>query len=157
MSEAVPQASKREQIAEALLTRAQAITRVYGFNTDAGKTLVLGERIQLGENDPDSALQLLVGDDERATWQAGKLFYRIPYRFTALSRAGREDSWRDAERLLQDVKRAIELADTSLDGLLCHPGLERSPAKVLEREAGAVDVGIEVTYWAPLQETWGNP
>lgn len=157
MSDSVPQQSRREQIIAAMVARAQAIRRYSGFNTDAGATLIVGERIKLSAGDPDSALQLIVGDSLRATWMAGKVMYRLPFQFTALASAGREESWRDAERLLQDVKRAIELEDTRLGGLLDHPGLERSPEAVLEREPGATDVGIEITYFAPLQETWGHP
>lgn len=153
----VPQPSRREQIIDALIERAQVITQVDGFNTDAGKALVIGESRQLGPDDPDSVLLLLIGNDDRATWQAGKVFYRIPFRFQVISKAGREDTWRDVERLLQDVKRAIELADLRLGGLLDHPGLERQPGRVLEREPGATDVGIELTYLASLQETWGSP
>jgi hypothetical protein len=152
-----PEPSVRELIAEAMLERAQVIRQSGGFWTDAGATIVLGQRLQLGEDDPDSALEVLVGDDEPTTYQNGKLFYRIPFVFTALSRAGRADAWRDAERLLADVKRAIELDDLRLDGLLEHPGLERSPASVVPRDPGSTDVGISVTYFAPLAESWGDP
>lgn len=153
----VPQQSKREQIIDALVARAQAITQYNGFNTDAGESMVIGEELKLGPDDPDSLLFLLIGNDESASWQAGKVFYRIPFRFQVISKAGRVDTWRDVERLLQDVKRAIELADVKLGGLLDHPGLIRLPCRSLEREVGATDVGVELTYLTPLQETWGNP
>lgn len=154
--DSVSQPSVREQVIEAMLDRIAAITTVNGFNTDLGKAVVVGLKIQLGPDDPDAALEVMLGDDQRATWQAGKLFYRLPITFTAIAKAGPE-AWRTTEQVLQDVKRAIELADTRLDGLLDHPGLERLPARVREREAGATDVGIELTYLAPIQETWGNP
>lgn len=158
MASSVPQASRREQIIAALVERAQAITRFDGFNTDAGKSLVVGESVALGPDDPDTVLVLLIGDDDVATWQAGKVFYRLPFRFQVISKAGREETWRDVEQLLQDVKRAIEQSDDrQLGGLLNYPGLERQPARVLRREPGAVDVGVELVYMAPLQETWGNP
>jgi hypothetical protein len=149
--------SLRERICGAMLERAQAISQANGFWTDAGATIVLGQPLQLGEGDPDAALEVMVGDEDRASYQNGKLFYRIPFHFKAISKAGRAESWRDAERVLADVKRAIELEDAHLDGLLAHPGLERAPARVLPREPGASDVGIVVTYFAPVQEGWGNP
>lgn len=152
----VPSPSIVELVTDAMIARAQSITKFGGFNTDAGKTMVIGERRQIGEADPDSVLALFVDDDERVTWQAGKVFYRIPYRFKVITRSGPE-SWRSTARLEQDVKRAIELEDTLLAGLLEHPGIERGPVKRLEREAGATDVGVEITYFAPIQESWGNP
>lgn len=157
MTESVPMRSVREQVADALMERVLEIQKVNGFNTDAGVTVVLGQKVRPGESDPDTVLQVTVGVETVATWQAGKVFYKIPYVFEVISRAGRAESWRDAERLLQDVKRAVELPDTTLDGLLEHPGLERSPARTLERDPGAEDVGIEITYFACVQESWGSP
>lgn len=157
MTDSAPAPSVREQVADAVIARVREIQRINGFNTDAGLAVVLGQRVAPSESDPDTVLQVMVGSDTNATWQSGKVFYRIPFEFQVISRAGRAESWREAERLLQDVKRAIELPDTKLGGLLDHPGLERIPARTLEREPGAEDVGIEITYLAPVQESWGNP
>lgn len=153
----VPQASVREQVIEAMLGRAQAILIANGFNTDAGAKLIVGERRALGPDDPASAIRVLIEDDARITWQAGKVFYRIPFVFEAIARVDQVEAWRTVERVMQDVKRAIELPDSLLGRLLEHPGLERLPVKAMEREPGASDVGVQVIYLAPVQESWGNP
>lgn len=152
----VPQPSTREAIAEVLLTRMQQATVANGFNTDAGEAVVLGEPVSLGDEDPDVVIAMLVGDAEQPRWQGEHIFYVLPYEFQAVAKAGRTDSWRMAEQGLQDIKRAIELSDRRLGNLLTGV-LERGAVSTIARAPGSELVGISITYWAPIQELWGDP
>lgn len=152
-------ATRRKSVLAALVTRLAAIQIANGFATDAGKTLVVGTTPAFGEDDPKQAIAILVGDDS-TTWQQRGLACsnKVPYLICALSDADVANAWMTIEDLIGDIKRAIEVEDRTLGGLLTTDGpLERGPTAAFPREPGSTTVGAYVTYFAGLKEGWGTP
>jgi hypothetical protein len=147
--------SRRQQVIEALKARVAAITIAGGFNTDAGSLVFLNETPALGPDDPDVAIAMLIRDDD-PSYHGEQVFYRLPIEFQALAKADLAAPWVIVEQVLQDIKRAVELADRTL-GRLLRTNLERRSTRTLEREQGSTAVGVAITYEAPIAETWGTP
>jgi len=125
-----------------------------GFASDAGDTVLVGP-IQLGPDDPATALTLLP-EDEVSPHQGAAFFVELPIEIQALARQGTDQAWLTVEAMVGDIKRAIELDDRTLGGLLPQP-LRRGTIRVLERPPGATDVGLGITYVAGYKESWGAP
>lgn len=151
----MPEASRREQIIDALKTRAEAITVVGGFNTDLGASLLINELPQFGPDDPRQVLVMLVGDDE-ITSQGKGFLYRLPFTFLVLVDADVEDGWRQVEQGIADVKRAIELEDRTLGGL-SSGYMERGNVETIPREPGSAAIAAAVPYVTFMKEGWGAP
>lgn len=156
----MPATSKREQLLDATLVRLQAITIAGGFNTNAGAEVHLGEAPAFGPDDARSHIRLVVEDDEVGTHQA-KLLIVLPLSIQAIVPVttamdlGR--AYRDAERVLADIKRAMELSDRTVGGLVKDFGLVRGATQTLTREPGSEFVGVSIQYRAPMHEAWGAP
>lgn len=152
--------SIRQQILEACLARLQQIQIANGtFETNAGSNVSLGETVQLGEGDPDTAIALVVDDDEAISASGNKMFLRLPVHIQALakiSQAGVSEAYIAAEQIAADIKRSFELEDRLLGGLL-HHHLQRSRVRTLARQPGSITVGVDVLYVLPYAEQWGNP
>lgn len=152
-----PEKSHREYILERLIARLEAIkTDDDEFSTDAGRNIYLGET-QLGEHDPPEAIAIVPNDDEQK-YQGQGLFLTWPITIYALGKIDGDDTvdgWRRAERVLADVKRAIELEDRTLDGAV-KPWFERDRTRSVKR-FGSLTVGIAITYLFSYTENWGNP
>ncbi len=125
-----------------------------GFATDVGQRVYLGEAPQLGPDDPDAAVALLLGE------QPGDLglnvFTEIPLECQAHAKADLDAAWLTVENVIGDIKRAVELADRSLGGLVLQQ-LRRGPVKAIQREPGSTTIGASVTYLAQFKEAWGAP
>ena len=67
-----------------------------------------------------------------------------------------EHPWILIEAMLGDVKRAMELSDRTLGGLVQRQ-IERGATRILPRESGARTVGVMVPYVVPFTERWGAP
>lgn len=147
--------STRSAILAAVRTRLQAIARTDGFATDAGAALYLGERPELGPDDPDEAIAIVVRDDAPKA-QGHKLFITLPVSICAIAKADLDDPWQSIEDLLADIKVAFELDDMTLGGLLRGP-MERGATRTLDREPGSLTIGAQVSYFLPYHETWGHP
>lgn len=151
-------ASKREQILCALETRLGAITRRAGSSTDAGRTIYINETPELSEDDPD-AIAVMPQEDE-VQFQQAKVLVTLPIEIHALVSidGGNTRSWMKVEALIADIKRAVELEDRTLGGVLPHPlQFQRGVTKTLEREDGSNTIGASVTYLATIVEEWGAP
>src|SRR3990167_4114681 len=146
--------TKREAILAELLLRLSAITIAHGYATDAGDQVFLGESPQLGEDDPSQGLALVVEDDEVNS--KGYVFITLPIAVQALAKADLDTPWLAIEAILGDVKRAIELEDRTLGGLL-KSELRRGSTRTLAREPGSTTVGEGITYRCEYVESWGNP
>lgn len=153
-------ASKRQSVLVALVDRLSVITVDGGFETDAGRQVFINESPDLGPDDPVTAVAIVSREDV-ATWQGGKLLIRWPVEFHALAKVtDPQEAWRasiEAEAVAADIKRAIELDDRTIGGLLVNRGLERTTTRILPREPGGTTVGAAVGYVLELTETWGNP
>lgn len=153
--------TRRIRILEAMAGRLVVIRRANGFQTDAGDRLYLGVLPALGESDPDSAIALLPREDIFSGEQLEKLPLRWPLDIAAIAKPTLRDPWTAIEALLGDIKRAVELSDRTLGGLLVGGrgvlGLHRGTTETLERRSGQDMVGAAITYIAPYTETWGRP
>jgi hypothetical protein len=147
--------SRRQLILEVLRDRVAVITKAAGFDTDAGRTVFVGEAPELGDDDPDEAIALIVGD-ESPTYQGENLYTEFPINIAALVKADIDQPYLAAEAVLGDIKRAVELEDRSLGGLV-KLRLQRGPTRTMRREPGSATVGIAIEYRAPHVEAWGNP
>lgn len=147
--------SIREAVIEAMANRARAIQVADGFATDIGSTVAINDVPQFGPDDPRQALVLLVGDDD-VTAQGPAFFYRLPLTFVVLVDADLDEAWRSIEQGVADVKRAIELPDRRLGGLL-GGNFERGPVETAPREPGSAVIAAAVPYVVSLKEGWGTP
>jgi hypothetical protein len=154
-----PLQTRREQLLGAFKARLQEITEANGFWTEAGLTVFMGEAPDLGPNDPDQAIAIVVGDEEQ-NWQLpGKgIGIRLPLAVQAVAKVGTDEdaAWQTVERLIGDIQRAIETTDPLVDGWSDWP-LEIGPVRTLKRETGSTNVGSELTYRAVYKRGWGSP
>ncbi|HMJ88146.1 MAG TPA: hypothetical protein VK504_33445 [Vicinamibacterales bacterium] len=148
-------ASRRQQIVEVFRTRLQAIRLISGFETDAGALVLLGETPELGTDDPDQVIAIVV-DDELPSHQGENVASMLPIVIAALAKADLDEPWLAVEAVLGDIKKAVELEDRTLGGLV-PARIQRGPTRTMTREAGSVTVGVAIEYRAPLVERWGNP
>lgn len=150
-------ASRRQQVLEAFRTRLQAITIANSFETDCGAVVLLGEQASFGDDDRPQAIRIDVGDETQA-WAQDGLAYQIllPLGIWALARADLDEPWIIVEAVFGDIKRAIELEDRTLNGLLDFP-IERGPSQTFPREPGSTVVGVGITYLCRYKEGYGNP
>ena len=152
-------ATRRQQIITEIVARLQAITKANGFETDAGEHVFVGEIVRFGENDPDSAINVVVGE-EISVSQRVKVIYDFTLDLQALFKADLDDTWERIELTIGDIKRAVELDDRTLDGAVNgngQSGLERVGATTIPREPGSPVIGASVTYNARCNDTWGSP
>lgn len=147
--------SKRQQLFEAVRTQLRTIKIVDGFDTDAGRTVYLGELVNLGPDDPASAIAIVVGDDQVTEQSFGPATLEIllPFSVVGLARADLSEPWIAAEQTISDVKKVLE-TDWYV-GLVQE--LSRGPTRTLEREEGSDSIGIGVEYVALIHEDWGSP
>lgn len=147
--------SRRQQIVEALKARLEAITIANGFDTNVGTTIYVGESPDLGPDDADTAIAIVVGDEE-PQFQGEHVYLELPISIQAIAKANLDESWLNVEAVIGDIKRAVELADRTLGGLVKRQ-IVRGPVRALHREPGNTTVGASVTYIAPFTEVWGSP
>lgn len=148
-------ATSREGLVTWLTEQLAGIRVTNGSQTDAGETVFAGEAPELGPDDPDAAIALLL-EDEETTWQRGgkAAVVRLPFTISAIAKADLEAPWKTVEQVLGDVRLAIEVEDRTLGGLLSDP-LDWSSVRTLKREPGSTTVGVAVTYLAILKRGWG--
>lgn len=151
--------TRRRQILEELRRRVQQIRRFNDYETDAGQTVFLGEVPILGENDPDVAVAMIVGED-LASEQPQKIRVQMPVEFQALAKPSpseQDTPWITTEDVLGDIKKAVESGDRSLGGLVHPRDFERASTRTLERESGHEPVGVGISYLVSYTETFGSP
>lgn len=148
-------AARRQQVLETYRARLRVIDQAHGFTTNAGAAVFMGEAPELGPDDPDQAIALLV-EDETPQHVGENVHTLLPVAIAALAKANLDEPWLAAEEVLGDIKRAIELEDRTLGGLV-RARIARGPTRTMERDAGSQTVGIAITYLNPLVEAWGRP
>lgn len=150
--------TQREQILDIVEARLQAIQTANGYHSDAGLTVAIGEIPVIGPSDPATQLAVLVGDDEVVS-ELEKITITLPIDVAVVTRIDTDGAWRTVERVLGDVKQAME-TDTAghrIDGLTS-PRLRRGPTRTLPREDGSVVTGVVVRYLVESYvEAWGLP
>jgi hypothetical protein len=151
----MPTASRRRQLLEAFRARLEAIDGGADFETDAGRRVFVNETPAYGPDDPESAISIAIGDDT-PQWQQNKLGQVLPVAVLALARQDLDDPMVTAEKVLADIQRAIELTDRTLGGLV-NPELLVGTTVTAELPEGATTVGVQITYIARYERSWGNP
>lgn len=147
--------TRRLAIIVAFMERVAAIAQTNGFMTDAGTTVILGEKTEFGADDPEQAIGLVILSDV-PRYQGENVFMSLPIEFQAIAKSDINQPWLVAEQVLGDIKQAIELSDRTLGGLVPRQ-IKRGPTRVLPREAGGTTVGVGITYLAEYAEAWGLP
>lgn len=153
--------SRRQLILREVKRRLQAITVANGFNTDAGLSVRMGFIPMLGPDDVRQVIAIIPREDQVIPSGGLSLSLRLPIDIHALVDAAEQEPWESVELMLTDLKRAMELPDLSLGGMVhggnnIH-GLHRGTTEVFERRSGTDPIGAVVTYVAPYAEVWGNP
>lgn len=148
--------SNRQELIEALVDRLEAIQVVGGYQTDAGLHVFTHETVELGPDDPNEAIAMVINDDD-PRYQAMQIFTKVPIEIQALAKVTTsQQAYMRVEAILADIKRAIEQADRTV-GKLVQSQLERGVTRTLPREPGSQTVGVGITYICPMTEVWGNP
>lgn len=147
----------RLQVLNAIKARLAVITVANGYATDAGQLIALGEVTELGDDDPDAALAIVVGDDApKPQSTVGTTLAEWPLRIAALAKADLAEPWTTVEQVLGDIKRAFELSDRTLGGLL-KGDIQRGSTRVIPRDPGSTTIGVAITYVGIVSERWGQP
>jgi hypothetical protein len=110
--------------------------------------------VQLGADDPDTAIAIVV-QDTAPQYQGENVFEVLPVEIQALAKADLDEPWIAAEEILSRCITAIELTDRTLGGLVKRM-IEIGPTRTLPREEGSTTVGIAITYRAPYSRRWGR-
>lgn len=148
--------STRQAILQVFLDRVGAIQKANGYATDAGLKIFFGSAAELGDDDPDSAIAILVQDDQTSGGALGEDEQTfLPVDLAALAKASGDLAWVEIELVIGDIKRAIETADRSFNGLLART-LFRGRTKVLKRAPGSTTIGAAITYTANYLDQWGG-
>jgi hypothetical protein len=149
--------SNRQLILAALIARLELIQTANGYQTDAGLHVYTHEAPALGPDDEHEAIALIPQDDEPG-YQGEQVFLILPVDVQALTKwtDASERPYLQAERILADVKKAMEPADRSF-GRLLKSRIERGSTKTLLREQGSLTIGVAVSYRLPYVEVWGEP
>lgn len=153
--------SRRLRIIDALKARVEAIETVNGFNTNAGQRVYLGELPELGPDDPEAVIAIIPREDIVPD-ALNNIPIKWPIDIFVLVSPDIAAPWIVTENALADIKKAVELEDRSLGGLLMggrdNPGgLVRGTTETFPRQTGAEVVGASITYMAPYAEAWGFP
>lgn len=149
----------RESVVAEFVTRLQAITIANGFSADLGDSLYVGEVPDLGPDDPAAAVALTIGTDQ-ILGVGEHVRIVLPLQISAVVRGEPNASvWMKVERILGDIKRAIEVETdpTRRLGGLLRERIERGNTQTLQREGGSTSSGAEIVYFVPMAEQWGHP
>lgn len=154
-------ASRRQRILEALKARLETIQLADGFQTNLGLHVLLGEVPVFGPDDPQQVLAILPQEDQVGE-HLSNIPILLPVNIAVIVAPDRDAPWAIVEAALSDIKKAVEVGDRSLGGLLQggrnNPdGLQRGTTEALERRSGSDAVGALITYGCRYIEAWGDP
>lgn len=154
---------KRPQILQVLIDRLRAIRTTNGFETDAGLYLYWGP-VVLGPDDPKIGIAVVPGTTETLPEQGGRKVITLPVEFHALAASETpqfgttENAWVNADLILGDIKRAIELDEPEnriLGGLASD--MVAGEVVPLPRLEGSTTIGLSAEYRVTYAEVWGAP
>jgi hypothetical protein len=175
-----PITSKRVIAVLDLETRLGKIQKSKGYSSDAGLNIFLGEVPILGKDDPDTALAILLLNDEAlegSFTQGGLVRYKVPIEVYATAKIpSRARPLLVFEGLIADIKQAAEIEgrDTGTNAardrylgiipdsdpakpVTLPKGFERGSTRVHFREGGSEIIGVTVEYFMSIEEQWGQP
>jgi hypothetical protein len=141
--------------------RLSNILRANGFHTDAGEKVADGEAYQLGSDDPDVALAMIVLDEDMLAPQGDrKRAIHLPIDIIILVKPDLSDVRGSIEDAIEDVRRAVEgdgENDRMLGGILANT-LRLGPIRTLPRDSGTSTAGATLPYSLPISDGYGvNP
>jgi len=148
-------ASTRQTRLEELRARLQGISVAGGYATDAGAEVFMGEAPAMGENDPDVAIAMIIGDDVGRR-QGKAIFVTLPIEVQAIAKVDLDEPWAAIEAVLGDIHKAIEVDDETMH-VNDKRGLEVGTTRTMPREPGSLSVGVGVTYVLSYARAWGQP
>jgi hypothetical protein len=134
------------------IARLETIQQADGFNTDAGSRVYMGATPELGPDDPEAVIAIVVGDDT-PTFESKKTGIQLPFEVQAVVKTTADDAWMLAEMLAGDIKKAMETSDRRL---FTFP-LKRLPTRTIPREPGSNVTGKAIGYQVEYSEPWGHP
>ena len=143
--------SRRELLLDAVVERL----------THTGAAVFLGEAPGFGPDDPSEVIVVVVQPDE-VVHQGQGFLVTVPLSIQAvvdvsLSALDFSVAYRRAETMIAAIKRAMEVEDRTLGGLIAWNGLERGSTEPIARDPGSQFVGVSIGYRAPIREGWGAP
>jgi hypothetical protein len=147
--------TQRRAILAQLLAYAGAITVENGYETDGGLRVYFGESPALGEDDPPTAIALVVLESLPQP-RGGFIEEPVDVEVQALARASLDEPYIAAEVVLGDIMRAFEQADRTLGGLV-KGEMTIGAIRTVPREAGSTTVGVSVVYRLSHLRRWGQP
>lgn len=153
----------RERVLEAFAARLSEIRVEAGtlYRTNAGDRVYIGEAPSLGDDDPPSAVVVVIGDVQATDHQMGTMQQAIAVECQAHVRISFTETidsnpFMMAEALLGDIVRAVEQADRTLGSLSKGP-ITLGPTRSIPRETGSTTVAVGQTYLVPIVRRWGQP
>ncbi len=151
--------TKRQAILEAIRDRLCSVKRP-GYTTNIGREVFVGEKPELGPDDPEEAVAILIEDD-RILWQQDKKHIELPFEVVAVVKVAadkveRKQAWLRLESVLEDIKTALETDDRRMGGLLTD-NLQSGGTRTLPRESGSEVISVGISYRAKYTESWGRP
>lgn len=150
-------ATIRQTIAADAISRLGEIQAGVGdFETDAGANVFIGERPELGKDDPDEVLAIVFGDDE-ITKDTPKTYLTLPIEIQAVVKVSPTNAWLRVESMLGDIKRAMETDSVRGRRELGSYPMRRGTTRTLPREPGSATIGVGVTYFIDYAEPWSQP
>lgn len=146
----------RKRIIAAVIERLRGITRVNGYATDAGQSLIVGV-IALGPDDPAVGLSLVPEASTPADRVRAKAAHVLPLQISAIAKVlswtQSDEAWLRAEDVIGDIHQAMETDDFTIEGLAVD--LRVGAELPLERGEGGETVGAAITYEVVYARGWG--
>lgn len=146
--------SRRREAIRAFKALLTGIKRADGYFTDAGEVIAVGEAYQLGPDDPDVVLAMIVNDEDMLAPQGDvKRAVHLPIDVVVLVRPNLDDVIGSIEDGIEDVRRAVE-ADRTLGGILINT-LRLGRIRTLPRESATATAGAVLPYTLPVSDAYG--
>lgn len=153
--------SRRQRILDAFKARVEAIRIEDGFETDLGLNVLMWELPAFGPDDPKQVLAIIPREDQVAA-ALSNIPIDLPVDVAVLVSPELANPGALIEAALRDVKKAVELEDRTLGGLLRggrnNPGgIVRGTTEPYPRQSGSQVAGASITYVLPYVEAYGDP
>ena len=148
--------TQRQTILTDAVGRLAQILTSNDYQTNAGADVFLGEKPELGADDPDEIIAIVIGDDEVRV-DSKKTFITLPLELQAIVKVTQTNASLRAEAMLGDLKTAMETDAVNGRRELGGYPLRRGTTRTLPREPGSTTAGVGVTYFVDYSEAWANP
>jgi hypothetical protein len=153
--------SRRKRILDAFKARIEVIRVEDGFETDLGLNVLMWELPAFGPDDPKQVVAIIPREDQVSA-ALNNIPIDLPVDVAVLVAPDVTNPGALIEAGLADVKKAVELEDRTLGGLLRggrnNPGgIVRGTTEPYPRVGGSQVTGASITYVLPYVEAYGYP